>query len=164
MFRISDILLTNFFPCLSKSYVESLNLQNSERCFLSPEYGPCVCVSHLSANHKVSSSAAGPHSTNAWTRSIHTPHCRYLERSPPAFRHCASCCASLRDARRHMPWCPRCHFNTVRKCVICWFMHQVRDYVVTVSESLGSGSVMLTDFRSVQRRIGAFRSFWILKE
>jgi len=110
------------------------------------------------------SSAAGPHSTNNSTRSIHTPHCQYLERSPPASWHCANCCASHRDAGRHMRWCPRCHFNTVRKCVVCWFMHQLRDYVVTVFESFGSGSVMPTDFRSVQRRTWAFRSFGILKE
>ena len=123
----------------------------------------CLCVTSVSKPQSISA-AAGPHNTNVSTRSIHTPHCRYLERSPPASRHCASCCASLRDARRHMSWCPRCHFDSVRKCVVYWFMHQLRGYVVTVSESFGSGSVILTDFRSVQRRTWAFPSFGILKE
>jgi hypothetical protein len=85
-----------------------------------------LCVTFISKPQSISS-ASGPHSTNVSTRWIHTPHCRYLERSPPASRHCASCCASLRDARRHMPWCSRCHFNSqkmsfVRSCTNCEIM------------------------------------------
>lgn len=123
----------------------------------------CQCVTFGSKTQSISF-AAGSHSTTVSTRSIHTPHWRYLERSTPASRHCASCCASLRDARRHMSWWPRCHFSSVRKCAGFWFMYQLRDYVVIVSESLGSESVILTGFLSVQRRTWAFRSFGILKE
>ena len=72
---------------------------NVDFCHLSADR---VSVCHIGQQTtKYESSAAGQHSTTVSTRSIHTPHCRYLERSTQASRHCASCCASLRDARRH---------------------------------------------------------------